>query len=136
MSSTSSTPASAARSSTCSITSWRMSGRSMGGQGQRDVVEGDGQPHPRAQQGGKRVSITLWVEQRVADGSRRVGKGVERLGGVDHPAAFGKTLEREPLPVPEQRRWGGAIDIEHEAGPGAHRVGPFRLLRFRSRWSR
>ena len=47
ISTTSSTPASAARSSTASMTRWRLSGRCIGGSGRRDVVEGDGQPHAR-----------------------------------------------------------------------------------------
>ena len=100
-----------------------------GRQGQRDVVEGDGQFHPRAQQGGQRVPVAHRVGEGRADGGRRVGERIDGLGGVDDPAALGQPLEAEPLAVPEQRGRRGAVDVEHESGPGAHRVRPFGLRR-------
>ena len=100
-----------------------------GRQGQRDVVEGDGQLHPRPQEGGQGVAVAHRMGEGRADGRRRIWERIDGLGGVDDPAALGETFEAEPLAVPEQRGRRGAVDVEHESGPGAHRVRPFGLRR-------
>ncbi len=94
-------------------------------EGQRDVVEADGQLHAGPQQRRQRVAVAHRVEQRVTDGVVRVLDRLDRLGRVDHPAPLGQRLEGEALAVPEQGGWGRLVDLEHEAGSTAHRACPF-----------
>ena len=100
---TSSTPASAARSSTASMTRWRMSGRRIGRQRQRDVVEGDGELHARPQQGAAAARCRR-AGARARGGWRRRGRrsAGQRLGRVDDPAAAG----RQASPAGSPRRGG------------------------------
>ncbi len=94
-------------------------------QGQGHVVEADGELHAGAEQRRQGVSVADRVQQRVANGPVGVVDRLHRLGRVNHPAALGERLEREPLAVPEQGRWGGRVHLEDEAGSAAHQVGPF-----------
>ncbi len=79
---TSSTPASAAMSSTASITRWRMSGRRIGGSGSEMSSKAIVSFMPGTQQRGQRLGVAERVEQRVAD--RAVGivqRGSSGSGG-------------------------------------------------------
>ena len=100
-------------------------GAAHGRQGQRDVVEGDGERHPRAQLGPQRRGVAERVLEGVADGADGVLERVDRLGRVQDPAAHREALEAEPLAVPEQRRRCRAVNLEDEAGPRAHGCSPF-----------
>ena len=84
----------------------------------------------RSSAGSGSWSPSGWVEG-VADGGLGVGQRVHGLGRVDDPAALGQPLQAEALAVPEQGGWRRAVDVEHESGPGAHRVRPFRSFRLR-----
>jgi hypothetical protein len=87
-------------------------------QRQADVVEGDGELHPRLEQRRQRVVVER-VQQGVADRPVDVVDRVERLGRVDHPAAVGGELfEAEPLAPPEQGGRGRAVDLEDESRAG------------------
>ena len=104
---TSSTPASAARSSTASITRWRMSGRRIWWQRQADVVERDRQFHAREQQRGQRFGVDRVFEQRVANRAVDVLERASRVHPVDDAAsAGGQLLQAETLAAPEHDRWG------------------------------
>ena len=90
------------------------------GQRQRDVVEGDGELHARAQQRGQRARCrrcgfsSAWRMAPSGSVERR-----ERLGRVDDAAAAGgELLEAEALAVVEQDRRRRPVDVEHEAGAG------------------
>ena len=72
----------------------RMSGVRIGGSGTRDVVEGDRQPHARAQQRVERVHAERGVE-RGGDRRRDVGEALQRRRRVDDPRADGEALEPE-----------------------------------------
>ena len=88
-------------------------------QGQRDVVEGDGELHAGMQQCREGFGVAQRVEECAADGAVGVGEPLERLGRVDHPGAIGRQLlEPESLAVVEQDRWAAAVDVEDEAGSG------------------
>ncbi len=94
-----------------------------GGQGQRQVVEGDRELHPRPEQGGQRIVVERF-QQGPADGLVGVGQAGQWLGRVDHPApAHRQAFQAEPLAVVEQDRRRRAVDVEDEAGagPGAGR---------------
>ena len=102
-------------------------GPAHGGQGQRHVVEGDGELHAGPQLGPQRGDVAQGLVERPADGADGVGQGVHRLRGVEHPGPDGQLLEPVPLAVPEQGGGGGVVDFEDEAGPGAHGTDPFVL---------
>ena len=55
-----------------------------GRQGQRDVVEGDGELHARTEEGGQRLAVAHRVGECVTDGGRGVR---QRLDGLRHPGA-------------------------------------------------
>ncbi len=94
-------------------------GASHGWQGQRDVVEGDGELHAGSQQGRERFGVAEWVQQRLADGAVGVDEALERLGRVDHPCTVRRQLlESEAFAVVEHDRWAGAVYVEDEAGSG------------------
>ena len=98
------------------------------GQRQADVVERDRELHAREQLGPQGVGVDGVVEG-VADGAVDVVEGRHRLGRVDDAAApGGQLLEPEALAVPEQRRRGRAVDVEHESGTGHQRPPPLVLL--------
>ena len=89
------------------------------GQRQADVVEGDGELHPRLEQRAQRRGVAERVVEGVADGGVGVVEGVERLAGVEHAAAAGRQLlEPEPLAVVEEDRRGRAVDVEDEPRTG------------------
>ena len=106
-----------------SMTSWRMSGRSIGRERQGDVVEGDGELHARraAAPAGARRRPSGWLSA-CADGAPR-GRRADRAARARRPPGFPRAgvSRREPLAVPEQGGWRRAVDLEHEPGPGAHR---------------
>ena len=95
-------------------------GPAHGRKGEGDVVEGDGEAHARPQQGGQRRGVAQRLRQRPAYLLDGIGQGLQRLGRVHDPAARGQALEAPALAVPEQRRRGGPVHLEHESGPGAH----------------
>ena len=106
---TSSTPASAARSSTASMTRWRMSGRRIFGSGRLTSSNAIVSFMPGNSSAGS-GSWSMRVQQRVADGAVDVVDGRQRLGRVDDAAAAGRQLlEAEVLAAPEQHRaaWSG-----------------------------
>jgi hypothetical protein len=86
-------------------------------QRERDVVEGDGQPHPGAQQLGQRLAA-LRVQQRVADRALDVGQPGQRLRRVDDAGAGREALQPEALALVHHERWGAVVDLEHEAWTG------------------
>ena len=100
-----------------------------GGQRQGDVVEGDGEAHPGEQQRREWLLVTFGVGEGVADGGLGVGQGLHGLRRIDHPASLRQLLQGEALAVPEEGGGRRLVDIEHESGPGAHRVRPFGLRR-------
>ena len=100
-------------------------GRLHRGQRERDVVEADRQLHAGVEQRRQRIAVAHRMEQGVADGAVGVVERLHGLGGVDHAAALGKGLEREPLAVPEQCGRRGLVHFEDETGSAAHRVCPF-----------
>ena len=100
-------------------------GAAHGGQRQRHVVEGDGELHAGPELGAQRRGVAQGLVQGAPDGADGVGQGVDGLGRVEDPAPHRQLLEPVPLAVPEQRGRGGAVDLEDEAGPGAHESGPF-----------
>ncbi len=105
-----------------------------GRQRQRDVVEGDGEPHAREQQLRQGRAIAQRVEQGLADGLVGIIERIERFGGVDDTRPPGRQpLEAEPLAVPGQDRRGGAVDGKDESGTGHDRVASY--LRFSPRRS-
>ena len=56
------------------------------GQREGDVVEGDGEPHARSQQGGERFAVDGMFEG-VADGADGIGQPVHGAGRIDDPGA-------------------------------------------------
>ena len=96
-------------------------GRAHRGERERDVVEGDREPHARTN---SKLRSGCGVPERVlegvADGAVGISERVEGLGPVDDPRPDGKAFETEALAVPQQRRRGRAVDLEDEAGPRAH----------------
>ncbi len=98
------------------------------GERKGDVVERDGELHAGAQQGREGLGVAEWVAERSADRATWIFERIERLRRVDHPASLRQALQREPLPVPEQGRRCGAIDLQHEPRSRAHRT-PFRSRR-------
>ena len=120
MSSTSSTPASAAMSSTASMTRWRMSGRFIWGSGSEMSSNAIVSFMPGTEQRRKRLGVER-LQQRIADRAVDVVDAVERLGRVDSTRAGGKLVEPEPLAVVEQQRGSRPIDVEDEPGAGHQR---------------
>ena len=106
------------------MTSWRMSGRAMGGRGSEMSSKAMVSFMPGTEQRRQRVAVAHRMEQGVADGRPRIRQGIDRLGRVDDPAALGQPLEAETLAVPEQGRRRRTVDVEHESGSRAHRASP------------
>ena len=116
---TSSTPASAARSSTASITRWRMSGRRMGGSGREMSSNAIVSFIPGNSSAGS-GSASIGFEQRATDGGVGMCERCERLGRIDDAGPVGRQLlEAELLAVVEQHGRGGAVDVEDEPGAGS-----------------
>ena len=90
---TSSTPASAARSSTASMTRWRTSGRRIFGSGRLTSSNAivSFMPGNSSVRSG---SASIGLLEGVADGAVDVVDRRQRLGGVDHPAAVGRQASR------------------------------------------
>jgi hypothetical protein len=98
-------------------------GAAHGWQGQRDVVERDGQLHARPQQAAQRLAVAQGVVERMADGALGVVEGLERLARVEHAAAARRQLlEPQALAVVEQDRGRRPIDVEDESGAGHQRA--------------
>ena len=105
-------------------------------QRQRHVVEGDGELHARrCSSAGSGSQSPSGLAQRVLDGAVDVVEAVERLAGVDDPAAAGRQLlQAEALAVVEQDRRRRRVDLEHESGAGHQRL--HRLRSFSARRSK
>src|SRR5919106_800308 len=86
-------------------------------QGQRDVVERDREPHPRAKELRERLR-TQRVHDRVPDRAADVGERRERVGRVHHPRAEREPLDAEALAAMHQQRRRPLVHLEHEARPG------------------
>ena len=67
-------------------------------QRQADVVESDGDPHPRAELGVERVAAER-VVQGVPDRAARVRQAPDGGRGIDHPGPHRKMLFEKILPV-------------------------------------
>ncbi|MCB9552235.1 MAG: hypothetical protein H6705_10210 [Myxococcales bacterium] len=67
----------------------RQVGALHGGQRERDVVDGDGELHARAELGVERVGL-VGVVERVLDRGLGVGERLDGLVGVDDPGASGQ----------------------------------------------
>ena len=91
------------------------------------VVEGDGELHPRAEQGPQGLAVADGVLEGVADGAVGVGQGVDGLGRVDHPAAGGQLLQPEALAVVEQDGRRRPVDLQDETGPTQAAAPPIDL---------
>ena len=115
---TSSTPASAAIVSTCSMIRWRRSGRRIFGSGRLTSSNAIVSFMPgNSSVGSGSMSIGLSSALRIAPSMSSIG--VVRLGRVDHAAAVGRQLlEAEPFAVPEQWRCraveSSTVDVEYE----------------------
>ena len=72
------------------MTSWRMSGRSIGGSGSEMSSKAMVSFMPGPQQRGQRLLVARGMGEGVADGGLGIAQRVERLGGVDDPAALGQ----------------------------------------------
>ena len=132
---TSSTPASAARSSTASITRWRMSGRRIWRQRQADVVEGDGELHAREQQRRQRIAVDGF-EQGAADGAvgvldgRRAARGRRSPGSGRRGGARGGSPRRART---ASAAWSGRPRGRSLDGASAPVIGSFSLVGGRRR---
>ena len=87
------------------------------GEGHGLVVEGDGELHPRPEQGPQGLAVADGVLEGVADGAFGVVQGIDGLGRVDDPAAGGQLLQPEALAVVEQDGRRRPVDLEDETGP-------------------
>ena len=87
-------------------------GRAHRRQRQRDVVEGDRQPHAGAQQRVQRVHPERAVE-RLGDRGLDVGQALQRRRRVDDPRADRQALEPQRLAGVEQRRRRALGDLDH-----------------------
>jgi hypothetical protein len=95
-------------------------------QRERDVVEGDRQPHARPEQIRQRPLVAERLAQRPPDGGVRIPDGGQRFGRVDDAGALGgEPFEPEPLAVVVQDRRGRVVDVEDEAGAGHQRLRSF-----------
>ena len=99
-----------------------------------DVVEGDRQPHARAQERVERVEAERGVERR-GDGSGHVGERGNRRRRVDDPRADGEALEPELLAGVEQGRRRVLADLR-DAGVALERGAARRALDGRRRADR
>ncbi|CAB4723496.1 unannotated protein [freshwater metagenome] len=84
-------------------------------QRQRQVVEGDREPHPGEEQLRQRVGVRR-VQQRVEDRALDVGDRGQRLRRVDHPGAEGEGLEPEAESLVDDQGRGPVVDLEDESG--------------------
>ena len=90
-------------------------GAAHGREREADVVEGDGELHPRLQERSQRSGVAEGVLERGPDGRVGVVEGGQRLGRVQDPAAArGQLLEAERFAVVEEDRRRGAVHLEDE----------------------
>ena len=96
------------------------------GQRKGDVVECDGELHPRLEQRSERFAVTNGIHQRMADGGVGVLQWLDGFGRIDDAAASGREpFETEALAMVEQDRGSRAIDVEYEPR-SRHGHVPFR----------
>ena len=81
-----------------------------GRQGQRDVVEGNGHLHTRAQAGGEGLR-TYGVLQGLLNGSVHVANGMEGRWRVHHPRTERQSLIAEALAVVKEIAATGVLHV-------------------------
>ena len=135
---TSSTPASAARSSTASITRWRMSGRRIGGSGSEMSSKAIVSFMPGKQQRGQRLAVAERVEAGRGGWRRRCPRAARAARAGRSPVCrpAGSFSSRKPSPWQNSDRRRRAVDVEDEPGAGHQRFRSFSSRGGRTRSSR
>ena len=85
-----------------------------GRQGDRDVVDGDRQPHAGLHQLGEGLGVRR-VEEGVADGAGEVLDSGQRIRRVDHAGPERELLEPEPLAFVHEDRRRPLVYLQHES---------------------